>query len=172
MDKKKKYNIKKIILRVIFIILILAHCLLIFVYSSQNAVESTEVSNGVVSRILYFILGRKEASYEQIKMYDPLIRKLAHFCIYMSMGISCGCLLCTFFSEENDSKKDRKRIVLAILIGFLYSCSDEIHQMFSDGRAGRIIDVIIDTIGVANGVLIVILFLKIVKRLKTKKYNG
>ena len=40
------------------------------------------------------------------------------------------------------------------LICFLYSISDEIHQMFIDGRSSEKFDVLIDTIGSSFGVFI------------------
>lgn len=54
-----------------------------------------------------------------------------------------------------------KRILISTIIGFLYACSDEIHQLFSPGRSGKLIDVSIDTMGVLNGVLLVLLICKL-----------
>jgi VanZ family protein len=45
----------------------------------------------------------------------------------------------------------------------LYAISDEIHQLFR-ARTGQVKDVFIDTIGI----LIAILFIKIIKKIKTK----
>ena len=157
MNNKKES--KTNILRIVFVILIIANCAIIFKYSNQNAVESTELSNGTLYKIIKIVSGN--ASDEKVKEYDPLIRKIAHFSIYTSLGIWCGSLLCTFF--ENDKNKDKKRITISTIFGFLYACSDEIHQTFVDGRAGRIIDVIIDTIGVANGVLLVLLIIELIR---------
>ena len=163
MNNKKE--LKTNILRIIFIILIITNCAIIFKYSNQNAVESTEVSNGTLYKIIKAISGN--ASDEIVKEYDPILRKIAHFGIYTSLGIWCGSLLCTFF--ENENNKDRKRIIIAVAMGFLYACSDEIHQLFIEGRAGKIIDVIIDTMGVANGVLLVLLILELIRIPGSKK---
>lgn len=165
--KVKKNRI--MVLRFLFAILVISNCLIIFFYSGQNANESTKVSTGTMYNIIKII--NREDDLQKAKEYDNLIRKIAHFSIYTSLGVWSGCLMCTFFHDEDETKKDRKRILISILFGFLYACSDEIHQLFSDGRAGRVIDVIIDTLGVANGVLIVILLLKIWERYKLKKNN-
>ena len=36
----------------------------------------------------------------------------------------------------------------------LYACTDEIHQLFIQGRAGQLKDVLIDTIGSLTGIYI------------------
>lgn len=50
----------------------------------------------------------------------------------------------------------RKMIMFAVGITACYAGSDEIHQIFVPGRAGRFTDVCIDTLG---GVLGIVLFL-------------
>ena len=51
----------------------------------------------------------------------------------------------------------------------MYAASDELHQKFVDGRSAEIRDVCIDTCGVILGILLVILAVKIIKNIKTKK---
>ena len=46
------------------------------------------------------------------------------------------------------------RAGLAFVLGALYAVSDELHQMFVAGRMGSPLDVGIDTVGVACGVLL------------------
>ena len=43
---------------------------------------------------------------------------------------------------------------LAIALGVLYAVSDEVHQTFVPGREGSPLDVAIDTVGVAFGVVV------------------
>ena len=45
-----------------------------------------------------------------------------------------------------------KLLLISIFLAFLYACSDEIHQLFIVGRTGRVLDVIIDTLGASTGV--------------------
>ena len=48
---------------------------------------------------------------------------------------------------------------------FLYACTDEFHQLFVPGRAGRFTDVLIDT----TGGIIMLLFIALVIHVARKK---
>lgn len=57
--------------------------------------------------------------------------------------------------------KNKKIFLITILICFLYAVSDEIHQYFVPGRACRIFDVTIDTLGSSFFILVYFLYSKI-----------
>ena len=122
---------------------------IIFIFSSQNGVKSDGVSGRFVSVIKNVVepLIKDGASHEEIyNKINHLVRKTAHFSIYLCLGISVLNLLLSYdFSFK-------KAIVFAIGICFLYACSDEFHQLFSEGRSGKFTDVILDTIGSSVGV--------------------
>ena len=42
----------------------------------------------------------------------------------------------------------------AWVVGTLYAASDEIHQLFVPGRSGQLRDVLLDSAGVAAGILL------------------
>lgn len=46
-----------------------------------------------------------------------------------------------------------KGITVGLLICVLYASSDEFHQLFISGRAGRIMDVFIDSSGAFTGII-------------------
>jgi VanZ family protein len=71
--------------------------------------------------------------------WDLVLRKLAHVGEYAVLGA----LLARAVS----------RAWLALALGVLYAVSDELHQSFVPGRAGRPLDVAIDAAGVALGVV-------------------
>ena len=48
---------------------------------------------------------------------------------------------------ETFDVNQKKKVGISTLIGFIYSCTDEIHQLFISERSGSIIDVFIDTLG-------------------------
>lgn len=50
-------------------------------------------------------------------------------------------------------------LIAAVGSGFFVACSDECLQLFSEGRAGRLTDVGIDTAGCAVGVLVCMLYM-------------
>jgi VanZ family protein len=72
--------------------------------------------------------------------WDLVLRKLAHATEYAVLGA----LLV----------RATGRTGLAIALGTLYAVSDEIHQTFVPGRMGSPVDVAIDAIGVACGVVL------------------
>ena len=53
-------------------------------------------------------------------------------------------------------------------VTFLYACTDEIHQLFVPGRAGKFTDVLIDT----TGGIIMLLFIALVTRVARKKHTA
>ncbi len=71
--------------------------------------------------------------------WDLVLRKLAHMAEYAILGA----LLVRALG----------RPALALALGALYAVSDEVHQSFVRGRHGAWYDVLIDTVGVAVGVL-------------------
>jgi VanZ family protein len=70
--------------------------------------------------------------------WDLVLRKLAHAAEYAVLG---ALLL-----------RATGRVGVAFALGVAYSVSDEIHQTFVPGRAGKPLDVAIDALGVACGV--------------------
>jgi VanZ family protein len=71
--------------------------------------------------------------------WDLLLRKLAHVGEYAVLG---ALLL-----------RALDRPLPAVVLGVAYAASDELHQHFVPGRRGSPVDVLIDTAGVAIGVL-------------------
>ena len=72
--------------------------------------------------------------------WDLVLRKLAHAAEF---GV-LGALLYRALRREP----------LAILLGSAYAVTDEVHQAFVSGRQGSPVDWLIDTAGVAAGVLL------------------
>jgi VanZ family protein len=72
--------------------------------------------------------------------WDLVLRKIAHAGEY---AILCALLL-----------RATGRTGLAFALGTLYAVTDELHQAFVPGRAGAPLDVAIDAVGVAFGILL------------------
>lgn len=142
------------IIRVILFILIVAWALLVFYLSSQTGGESSGLS-----RFIAEIFTKDEKILEIIEMY---VRKMAHFSEYAFGGM----LFLLLFNTYEWS--DKRKIITSIGLGIWYAITDEVHQLMVDGRSGRIVDVYIDSLGVATGVLITLLVIKIVLILKNK----
>lgn len=135
--------------KTIKIILIILCMALIFCFSSDSAEVSTKKSDGLIVKTCEFVLGRELNKVEKEKYIDQFVffvRKGAHFTIYCILGI----LIMSYFKEIYLVNK--KGILIAFIICFLYACSDEIHQLFVPGRSGEIRDVLIDSIGSLLGI--------------------
>jgi VanZ like protein len=72
--------------------------------------------------------------------WDTVLRKIAHTGEYAVLG---ALLLRATASAR-----------LALALGVLYAVSDEVHQTFVPGRAGSPVDVAIDAVGVACGLVV------------------
>lgn len=143
------------VLRVILIILIILWTCLIFLFSSQDGGESSGFSRKFVE---FFI---KDS--EVVDKVEPYVRKLAHFSEY---GLG-GVLFISLFSTYGWT--DRRKITTSILLGVWYATMDEIHQLMVPGRSGAIKDVYIDSLGIATGVIGMLIVIKIFELIKNKR---
>lgn len=113
---------------------------LIFYFSSQNASLSTDTSNSFTALILRFV--GITPTTELLEGLRSIIRTSAHFCIF-------GILALFFYWSCAVSKNKKHLFALPLTFSISYAVIDEIHQLFSDGRAFQFIDIIIDTAGAA-----------------------
>ena len=144
-------------LKIIKLILIILCMSLIFYLSNDNKEQSTSKSDNFIKKVVTILkkdLSQKEQK-EIIEKYTFIVRKSAHFFIYFILGI----LLISYVSEFR--QVNIHSILFAIFISFLYACSDEIHQLFVDGRSAKLLDVCIDTLGASLGCFIYHLLFKI-----------
>lgn len=139
-------NIKRIISVIIVIICIAT----IFVFSNQNSQKSLGLSSKVILKVATKVKGRDLSPKERVEVinkYTYLVRKCAHFTIYLILGTSVVILLKNF--------NIKKRLILySIILCLLYAISDEIHQGFVSGRTPLVLDVFIDTCGASMGIII------------------
>lgn len=129
-------------------------CIIIFQFSSQNGEKSGNISGNFTRKVIEILPKTKNQTEEQknqlVEKIEFPVRKMAHFSIYTALGItSMG-----FINTYNMTRQ--KKIGIAFLIGFLYAISDEIHQVFSDGRTAKVLDVCIDSSGVTFGIFIIL----------------
>ena len=148
--------------RVITVILTIALCVLIFMLSHQNSEKSSATSRGLIAKfVAIFVDDFEELPLErQEELCAPfqfIVRKSAHFIAYFSLGIL------SFLSVLTYQKSLKFKLLLSGAFCFLYSVSDEIHQLFVKGRSGEIRDVFIDTCGAVLGILLVYCILRFKK---------
>jgi VanZ family protein len=130
----------QVVAKYVFVIFWMA---LIFWLSGHDAAESSKQS-GVVLRKLH------ESGATWLTMHE--VRKIAHFLLYMILGISLFELFRTLFT--------RHHALYAILAAALYATTDEIHQLFITGRSSELRDVAIDTLGASVGVGMYYVYIK------------
>lgn len=122
----------------------------IFWFSAQPAAESTEMSDTVSHLILMIgtklgFFHRDPAQYtDLIELMSFPVRKAAHMTEYLVFY--CTVRFGLHFTYQTPDIK--RRLLTALAIVFLYACTDEFHQLFVPGRAGRFTDVLIDCFGV------------------------
>lgn len=155
---------KNLIARIIFLILIIINCIVIFIFSSQNGEKSSDVSGSFVRKIIEILPGTEELSENEkeqlIEKLQFIVRKGAHFTIYTLLGIFIMGFMNTFIISQ------KKKILFSFLFGIIYAITDEFHQLFSSGRTAKILDVVIDTLGVGFGILIISVIIYLIKRKK------
>lgn len=119
----------------------IAVMVLIFFFSGQSVEESDGLSKGLGRKLLEWCPSLNDkVTLSELNHY---LRKLAHFTIYFVLGV---CLTVAAGRQEK-----LPPVVVSILIGAAFAASDEIHQIFSDGRGPMVQDVILDSCGVVAG---------------------
>lgn len=120
---------------------------LIFSFSSQDASESSEMSNHFLNVFINVIEWFEPEFSDRFDMsvFHGIIRGLAHFFLYFFLGIFSFNVFHIFF-------KDWFRLVVdATLFSMVVGIFDEIYQSFVPGRALMMEDILIDTLGAFLG---------------------
>ena len=137
--------------------LLIAWCAVIAWFSAGTGDESQSLSDGVIATLVA-ILQPGFASLTQAQQLEIIaawsfpIRKLAHFSEYFVLsGLAIHALRRAKAAFSQLSGLSVPRIcIAAVAFCALYACGDEFHQLFVDGRAGRLFDVGVDTAGAAS----------------------
>ena len=125
----------------------------IFSFSFQSGDESGKLSGGIVAWVagLFF-----PEDFAHIELVHFLVRKAAHFTEYFILGV----LLSLTVREA----KWKSVLLVPWIMGTCVACCDETIQLFSDGRAGQITDVMLDSSGVVTGCAMLALLFIVQKR--------
>lgn len=155
--------------------LVIAVCGFIFFMSAKPAVDSDEISLGVVGIIIpfvypdYFTLSAADQATYAASL-NHVVRKCGHFTEFAFLGI----LVLNLFVQATRLRRalDPRSLAFRLTplaacswaLSTLYAASDEIHQMFVPGRACMLSDVCIDSSGILVGILIACIVLGLRKR--------
>ena len=88
-----------------------------------------------------------------------MVRKTAHFIEFAGLGFLTTCSVYLSFNK----------IYLGVVIASLYAATDEIHQIFVDGRSCQLTDWMLDTVGIITGALIFSAVFCIIQRINKHK---
>ena len=152
--REEKVNYKKWI----FTMLSIFWLSIIFSFSLQPAKESGETSMEFGKMLVKLIVPEfsdelDDMSDVQLEQWDHVLRKCAHFMEYLVLGVLVLATLCQM--------QVRHRGLVAIGLCSVAAAVDEGIQLFVPGRAGRISDILLDSLGAFTGILVGYLFMKL-----------
>ena len=129
------------------LILVILWMSLIFFFSNQKSDDSSKLSDGLIVKVANVFVDKDLSIKEKeiiLEKYTTIVRKIAHFGIYLVLGV----LVINLLLEYNV----KHVILVSLIFCLLYSVSDEIHQLFIEGRSGEVRDIIIDSSGALMGI--------------------
>ncbi|MGE6369837.1 VanZ family protein [Planococcus kocurii] len=124
----------------------------IFYLSHQPGSASSNLSSGVVTALLDLLNLIAPQVELDVETFHTFIRKNAHFSAYFLLG------LLSLNAWRSSGFTGLKQLILGLGMCILFATTDEIHQLFIEGRSGEVRDVMIDSAGATLGVLIYSLF--------------
>lgn len=145
--------------------------IVVFLLSHEQSTETEKTSINFTKKIVNGISQIVDISElkkeEVVQKLNPYIRKFAHYSLYTIGGffIIISVKQYIYLSRKN-------RIITSLVIGILYAISDEIHQHFVIGRACKVVDVYIDALGIATGIAIFLIIIKLHENIKYYKDRG
>lgn len=134
----------------------------IFSFSSQGGTQSNSISKGIVEEVKAYVSVPailKNSILLQNANSNTLIRKFAHFSEFFILALFLYMALRLTRVGANLS------CMITLLICILYADLDEYHQFFVPDRSPVFKDVVIDSLGAASALLIVISY-RIAKYIK------
>lgn len=120
----------------------------IFVLSAQKGDDSQNLSDSLI-----VIFG--------IELSSNFVRTCAHFLEYAGLSVLVYNALCQTFGHAMP--------VVSVAVSSVYAVTDEVHQLFVEGRACQITDIAIDTVGAAAGVAVLTALIFVCRKIKRRK---
>ena len=146
----------------------------IFMFSNQNSKTSLEGSRGIIKEAVNVtldtsmdlgIIKEKPTENEILSVSNVIdfpFRKIMHISEYIILSIL------VLNALYQSGIKNKKQLILSLVICFLYASTDEFHQSFLD-RTAKFTDVLIDSCGAAFGLVIYFKALDIYRKRVIKK---
>lgn len=128
-----------------------ALCMIVIFYFSSQPADQSMLQSGAI--LLWF-----QNHFGDGAITDFAVRKSAHFSEYAGLGFLLG--WSWLFT------KGKRLPVISVICASVYSISDEVHQIFVEGRSCQIFDWALDTLGAITGVLVFMLLCAIWRDVK------
>ena len=122
---------------------------LIFYFSHQPVMISNDLSMGITEPIIEIIEIVTPIENAPVDTINHIVRKNAHFFLHFFLGIF------VLIALKKSGVIGYRSIMIALLFSVIFAISDEVHQLFVEGRGASLKDVLIDSIGATIGILIV-----------------
>jgi VanZ family protein len=123
---------------------------MVIIFSASSDQGSMQHSSRIIEPLLLWFFPKLDPSI--IHSIVMAARKGAHMTEY---AILAGLLWRAFSPRNRNWGWEWRPAWLALLIVILYAATDEFHQTFVPTREGSVVDVLIDTVGAAIGLLVV-----------------
>lgn len=165
----RRKRMKIVFLRNLAGVLAIMWMCIIFAFSAQTKEESGAVSNSFTYQIVsstrtFFNLDLSDARVKEIAdAIEGFVRKAAHMTEFGVLSV----LLFIWIGQWEMGLL--RRGLTASGAAAVYAATDEIHQLFVPGRAGRFSDVCIDSAGAVLGVVVFVLIVKLITAIRTLK---
>ena len=122
---------------------------IIFYFSSRPANQSA----GQSSVVTLFL----QRLFHTEAITEHMVRKFAHFTEFAGLGFLINTALYYSIGKQT--------LPLGIAIGSAYAGTDEIHQIFVDGRSCQFTDWALDTAGIVTGAIIFLILNLIIRKI-------
>ena len=147
--------------KIVYILLIVIWCAVIFFLSNMSALESGSKSKELLKNVTVFSTGfaykvgildhipSAKSVDNFVNRYHTPFRKACHASEFFVLAT-----ILMFAIRKNTKFSLKTAALLTLGICFLYSATDEIHQIFVKGRGAAFVDCLIDTAGALLAVVI------------------
>lgn len=158
---EKEISLRYLALAVLFWLLTFSWIVVIFYLSNQNANDSSELS--------HIFLNLLNELFNTTIQDDSVIRMLAHSSEFAFLTVLSYVALSSTNKISNKTSyaespvklmrsDNEMNIIFTLWFTVTNSIVDEYHQLFVTGRAGTILDVLIDLIGI----IIILIFIRVI----------
>ena len=145
----------------------------IFGFSSTKGEKSSNQSHTVTQSVVRivdkdYVMPEKPEPKSIDQIFDTVVRKTAHTCVYAVLGILMYLTVKTLTLAGNTYWGAKLSIPLSILVAI----GDEYNQTLTEGRSGRLYDVVIDSVGIVIGTVLCVVIIRYVLEKRKQKQRA